>query len=176
MTRITLKPAHFHDKIIVTPSWISNGMWAVRRPYVVNSAMFGSLDTVRAFAPKVNERDIWVKDDDSMIDRILSSIPESARAFTVTKWTYDGDNWYALAVSDAHPAFLDRVYLALLQAPDMLYAADANGTFTDARAVDDRSFVLMPARITKDGAHLKPIVDLVHAIDAVTPVPELVEA
>ncbi len=176
MTQITLKPAHFAEKIIVTPNWVSNGMWAIRRPYVANFAMFSSADTVRAFVPKKREHDIIVKDDDSMIDRVLSSIPATAEAFAVTRWTYDGDNRFALAINGAQPAFLDRAFLTLLQAPETLYAVDATSTFTDARDVADRAFVLMPAQLSKDRSHLAPIIDLVHAIDAMAQAGQLIEA
>lgn len=173
---ITIKASNV-DQLAVFPSWVSNGKWAIRKDCIANAAAFASLETIRAFFPKLKGHTIRMMETDDGIARIMGSMPaESLRAFAVTRWTYEGTeakDGYALLTCEGLPAFVDRAYLALFGAPSVLYGVDGESALTDAMELGERTIVTMPCKIAKDGSHLAPIVDLVRAMP--TSEPELAE-
>lgn len=170
---ITLKPSHFDSFIVAFPSWISNGAWGVRRDQVVNGAIFSTEAAIAATFPKVAKaRGIRVNETDDSMTRIHAAIAGDLLAFTVTSWTYDGkDDRFALLTCEHRSAFIPRAQLAMFGNPAVLYSVSATSAFTDAIEPDDRTFVIMPAVIAKDGSHLKPLISLVHLMDLATDKP-----
>jgi len=158
---ITLKTSHFDGRIVVFPNWIGDGHWVIHRSRVANGAIFGAEGTIRAAFPKI--RDVRVSDDDGAIDTIHNGLAD-LKLFTDTHWTYEQNRKSLALLTHQHQTVtIDRELLALVGKPDQVLGKDAETAVTDAEAVDERTFLLMPFRA--DEHYLTPLVSLVHLMD-----------
>ena len=147
MKPVKLLPKHFtNTRCFLTPDAVSNGVWAIRRAYVANNAVFATEETARAFLDTIPVLSVVYT---------FSTICTDAggkHEWRVTPWQYRDAKKVAALLVSSKTGELSHVqirYLALadLDTPgSVLYAARKTGPFQDAPTVEDSSFVVMPCR------------------------------
>jgi hypothetical protein len=70
---ITLKTGHFKGtRIVIAPSFVSNGHWAIPKGFIKNGALFGSPETAQATFPNFQVRE--------MLDVDITRLYDDAKA------------------------------------------------------------------------------------------------
>jgi hypothetical protein len=68
---VTITKKLVGDRIVITPGWISNGFWAVKREHVANNALFLTEESCNAYLTgKVH---VGVMPDDHVFDDLLKT-------------------------------------------------------------------------------------------------------
>jgi len=157
--KLTKKLFAFHSSLYVSPSWISNGHFAVKRAIVDNAALFTTEATALATVGKgvrFTERDT---------DQVFQSWVDATRtAWTVTAFLYDSNAKRCRIIQSGSGviALLDSDYCELLDIGpgDTIYngTVDGSGPFANGDTGDDLTWILMPIGGSKEcRAALDPI-------------------
>ncbi|HEY2930874.1 MAG TPA: hypothetical protein VGK99_03940 [Acidobacteriota bacterium] len=145
MQQITLKKKHFAGgSVYLTPGWISNGHWAIKRTWIKNNAVFASADTVSAFLGE--KTSVTVKENDSMVESILDTVKDAQLDYVKTDWVHSkaGDDFNLLRVfkNCSGKAVFREDYI---QAFEILSLVGTKPT--DVFRSADSDFLLMPCRL-----------------------------
>jgi hypothetical protein len=143
--KLTKKLFAFHSSLYVSPTWISNGHFAVKRAIVDNAALF----TTEAAALATVGKGVRFTERDT--DEIFRSWVDATRtAWTVTEFLYDsGAKRCRIVQSGAGViALLDVEYCELLDIGpgDTIYngTVDGSGPFLDGDTGENLTCILMP--------------------------------
>jgi len=157
--KLTKKLFAFHSSLHVSPTWISNGHFAVKRTTVDNVALF----TTEAAALATVGKGVRFTERDT--DEVFQSWVDATRtAWTVTEFLYDsGTKRCRIVQSGAGViALLDVEYCELLDIGPghTIYngTVDGSGPFADGDTGADLTWILMPVGGSKQcRAALDPI-------------------
>ena len=149
--KLTKKLFAFQPTLYISPSWISNGHFAVKRGIVENAALFTTEETALATVGKsvrFTERDT---------DDVFKSWIDATRtAWSVTNFLYEFASKTCRVVQSATGviALIDRDYCDLLAigAGHTIYNGqiDGSGPFADGDTGEDLTWILMPVAGSKE--------------------------
>lgn len=149
--KLTKKLFAFHSSIHVSPTWISNGHFAVKRSIVDNVALF----TTEAAALATVGKGVHFTARDT--DEIFRSWVDATRTpWTVTEFLYDSGRKRCRIVQSGAGviALLDVEYCELLgiMPSRIIYngTVDGSGPFADGDTGDDLTWILMPVSGSKE--------------------------
>ena len=157
------KAKMFKDQAVISPSWISNGHFAIRKdatePRI--AASFASVETVTAVYGDRAKREMT----DAEVEKCIPS--GIRKAFYASPWILAQRGF-----SKAPPmlrmyetedrserAFFNVDYLDALEKPEILYGPSAESAFVGQASDDNETvvtFILMPARGPKTVEHFPP--------------------
>jgi len=153
--KLTKKSFGTDPRVYLSPTWISNGHWAITRSAVENMPFFETEASARAFFGRKPHNDhgfFTEKDTDSLFETLLKS---DRTAWTVTPFLHDNGAKTARIVVSGTGAIsvLELSYCDLLGIVpgSRVYTADPTGqsAFT-ASELSDTMWILMPFRTAKD--------------------------
>ena len=149
--KLTKKLFAFHSSIYVSPTWLSNGHFAVKRTTVDNVALFTTEATALATVGKgvrFTERDT---------DDVFQSWIDATRtAWYVTDFLYEsaGKTCRIVQSGPGVIALIDREYCDLLGVGPghTIYNGklDGSGPFADGDTGEDLTWILMPVGGSKE--------------------------
>ena len=149
--KLSKKYFTFHSSLYLSPNWISNGHFAVKRGIVENAALFTTEATALATVGKgvrFTERDT---------DDVFQSWIDATRtAWYVTDFLYESAGKTCRVVQSAPGviALIDRDYCELLAigAGHTIYngQVDGSGPFADGDTGEDLTWILMPVGGSKE--------------------------
>jgi hypothetical protein len=140
------------DSLSISPGWVADWYWCIRKDRLSNASLFASEETVKAAFPRVLR--VTVKDSDESIAKVL---PKVRKAFRGSGWVYVRDKVESalFVADDGTPVTVNRSLLGRLNvALDAIVYGDPEGPVMDEAG--DPSVVMMPIHIDKvDLAALK---------------------
>lgn len=144
---IRLRRRHFKRSYyaVLTPEWISNAHWAVKRARVSNAGMF--LDDA-SVADWLSCCELKNKTEDD-IQKFFSDV---MKPFWVTPLVIGRHSPARVLIADGDYSLIDDRYAQMfdVEVGQILYAADGQRPMCHARTKGDSDFVIMPQR------HLEP--------------------
>ncbi len=147
---VRLKKKHFDGPVAcLTPSWVGNAWWLVRRARVSNPKMVESREVVEQWLASFDyETDIKFKElpDETITEKFLSG---DRVAFTVTDLCTPcnyGQGMAHICIGPASFALVNRKLLRLLsiKSGDKLYAKDARSAMTNGADAESSTAIIMP--------------------------------
>ena len=159
---ITLKPAHFKNRsVVITPAWVSNGHWAIRKDSIDNAAMFENEAIAKVYLG-CQENDVSTNTD----ELIRQAGPSEFYPFHATPIVIDVPGKKAVQArvfrSESAYTLVDVKYLAIFglnSKATTLYGAESRLSALTPRKDTDYNICIMPIRIHESiAALLAPIV------------------
>ena len=147
---ITLKPAHFAGSFYSSPSWLTNGHWAVKRDRCSNGAALNIESAGLFFGSGANK--VTMKREMTDADVAKAAKASGSAQWTVTRFRHESDrglNTIILVSAAGGHTAIDAKYAAALgiMPGNTLYGHE-NGlsALSDSPEPETLSFVLMPVR------------------------------
>jgi hypothetical protein len=149
--KLSKKYFTFHSSLNLSPSWVSNGHFAVKRTTVDNVALFATEATALATVGK------GVRFIERDTDDVFQSWIDATRtAWYVTDFLYEsaGKTCRVVQSDTGVIALIDRDYCDLLAigAGHTIFngKVDGSGPFADGDTGEDLTWILMPAGGSKE--------------------------
>lgn len=140
---IKLNKRMFGASVRVSPGWITNGHWAIKRSRVANQALYANEELASLHVYK-NTRS--TKIDDKVVDAVVPDC-KGFREFRCTDWVYVNTSingeCYLFMDKNKCPALFNREYIDTFGLKSV-YGNDKNKSFTDVPKRDQVTIVIMP--------------------------------
>lgn len=146
-------PAHLGSlgNIILFPSYLSNGHWAIKKTRLSNASLFATQASAKAYFPK--HYTVNANDSDQAVLSINSQI-DAPELYTATRYLEsdrrDTFRFFVNATTRELVQF-NCSYLKLLQLDhnDARLFGNANRAFRDTQDAEDMTVLIMPVKFEK---------------------------